>query len=373
MYPVSAAFLAEIQQSHKIATSIYVTNLDTGVQTPLIIVDGNVTVQDTDIRRTATISALDPTGTLTPSTASDLIAPNGNEFSLFRGVTFEATGLTELAPLGVFRIMDAKIYDSGAGFKIDIEGSDRAVKVQLAKFTQELAIPAGTGYGTAIATVIAGGYPGVTFNFVATSSTTPALYFKTGDDRWAAARKMAQSIGCDLYFDALGICTLTPVPVLSSASVAVATYAEGPTSMLLYLNRRLTAQGVYSHVIGSGENNSTTAPVRAEALDTNPASPTYYLGPFGDVVDTSLLGSSLITSASQCQAAVNARLQKVVGFPDLVEMQGIVNAAHEVGDVIQITRARSKVNSKYLIDKCTIPMTQDRPMAISCRQGILPS
>lgn len=372
MYATSTAYQAAIIQSHKLATlcEVYVNGM---LNSTLTIIDGNVNVQDTVIRRNATISLTDPTGTLTPASAGDLLAPNGNEFKLYRGLYLPLTGVAELIPVGIFGIKDIQIQDSGDGFIIQIQGDDRAAKVQRAKFSQEYVVAADTNYATAIQTLIANRYPTATFNFTPTAITTPLIIGKTGDDPWALARNMAAAIGCDLYFDVNGICVLTSVPLLNSGSVTVWTYAEGANSTLLYANRRLTYDGVFSHVVVSGENNSTTTPVKAEAFDTNPLSPTYYLGKFGDVVDTSLLGSKLITTVGQAQTAANARLQKVTGFPDLVQVTIIPNAAHEVGDVVQITRAKSKINNKYLLDKFQVPMTQDRAMSVTSRQGVLAS
>lgn len=370
MYPVSDAFEATLKQSHTMVTRAEIWEGSSMLQ-EFNINDGTVTVQDEAIRRRVTCTLTDPDGSLTPATASDLLAPVGNELRLYRGVVIPSTGVEEVVPLGVFGISDTRIYDSGGGLTLSIDAYDRARKVSRSKFTTEYVIAAGTNVATAIQAMINARVPGLTYNFTPTTAVTPVLVYNTGDDPWAKARELAASIGYDLYFDQTGICCLTPVPVLTQSTPTVWDYEEGPEATFLYLNRRLTDERTYSHVVITGEGNGIGEPVRAEAYDNNPASPTYYLGAYGDIV---LFESNrIITTFSQAQTVANARLQRVSGLVDLVEMQAIVNAAHDVYDVIGISRARLNIDARYVISKLSIPMTQDRAMNVSVKQGTIPS
>lgn len=366
MWPVSDAFNETLKRSHTICTKAEIYDGDT-LAREFEITDGNVNVQDETVHRRASVTLVDDTGELSPADANSLFAPVGNEMRLYRGVVIPATGVEEFVPLGVFGLSDVRVYDSGEGLTMIVDAYDRARKVARAHFPTEYVVTAGTNVGTAIQGIISSRLQGTEFNFVSTEDKTPLIVYEAGQDPWQAARELAASIGCDLFFDEVGVCTLAPVPILTQNTPTVWDYTEGPEATFLYLNRRLTDDDTYSHVIVTGENNGVGAPVRGEAIDDNPSSPTYYLGKFGDVV--LFEANRTITTNAQAQIAATALLQRVMGLVDLVEMQAIVNPAHDAFDVISIDRPTSKIDAKYIISKVTIPMTQDRAMNVSVRQG----
>lgn len=364
MYARSAAFDAAVKKSH---LAIFKCEIyDNGIlQRTLDIGEGNVRVEDAAVRRRFDARLVDPDGTLTPDDASDLLAPFGNEIKIYRGIRFDS-GTEEYLSLGVFGLDDIKIDDSGETLGLTIEGYDRAHKVQKAKFVTEYVVASGTNYATAIQDLILSRFPAAQFNFISTTRTTPKLVFEAGSDPWEAARKMAGNIGCDLFFDTSGICKLVAIVDPTTASVDWR-YAEGAEAMFLYINKRMTNEGVYNHVIVTGESTeNTSGPVRAEAKDDNPASPTYYLGDFGDVVY--FQASEFITTQSQAQDVANARLQKVLGASEEVRILNVPHPAHEIDDVIEIVRAKSKIDARYVIDGLTIPLVEQRGMDISTRK-----
>src|SRR4051812_35315225 len=105
MYNVSAAFLAALRQSHTISTRADVLSGGVVVAT-LDITDGSVEVDGNNtVRRHCSVTLVDPTGTMTPSEAGDLLSPFGNEIALYRGIG------DELVPLGVFGIATVDIED----------------------------------------------------------------------------------------------------------------------------------------------------------------------------------------------------------------------------------------------------------------------
>lgn len=364
MYAVSTNFANTIKKSHTIATRCEVWSGGT-TQTKLAelnITDGSVAVEDQPVRRRSVLTLVDPDGTMTPADAGDLLAPYGNELKLFRGIT------GELIPLGVFRIADFRCYDSGAGMTINVDGFDRARTVQRARLTTDYIVAAGTNYATAIQSLISSRVPWITFNFITTGLTTPQLVFSAGDDPWQRAQEMASSIGCILFFDVVGVCTLQSI-ASPTTGASVWTYAEGAEAQILYLVKSMTDKDAYSRVIRTGETSSNTVPVKGEALDSDPASPTYYLGPFGDVVDYE--SSQFITTTAQANAAALAHLNKVKGATEDVSFNTVVNPAHELFDVITIVREKSHVNSVFLIDRMTIPMTYMRPLEVSTKRRSL--
>jgi hypothetical protein len=184
-----------------------------------------------------------------------------------------------------------------------------------------------------------------------------------GQDPWEKAQMMAAQIGCELFFDQEGICVLQN---LSNTNPVSMYYVEGPDNILLYANKRYQDENTYNHVVFTGEAASgATVPYRGEAMDLNLTSPTYIYGDYGQV--TYFETSPLITSNAQAEDAARLKLGKVLGLTELMEIQAICNPAHDVGDVIKVTRAKSKIDADYIIDKLSIPLTPDRPLAGSCR------
>lgn len=334
-------------------------------QVELLVTDGEVTISNELIRRSASITIIDPTGQLTPASTNDLLMPLGTEITLYRGLIFP-DGTTETVRLGVFGIDDVQIEDSGANMSIRIDLFDRAKKVQRANFTSDYNIPAGTNYVDAIRNMLIQGFPKIVVNFPVLTDVTPNILFQHNTDRWKAAVDMATDIGYDLFFNNDGVCIMRPA---LRAIWPVMVFTEGETGNLLDIRKRYNRDSIYSHVIVSGETTDNTVPVRAEAVDNDPKSPTYYLGPFGDV--PYFYTSQLITTTDQAQATALGLLSRVSGILEGLEFNALPNPSLEVSDIINVTRALSKVDANYGVEKISLPLTQDRAMFVTCRSRSL--
>lgn len=365
MYPVSEGFTAALAQSHRIAARAeLVTATDTYV---LDVTDGSVTVDGSAaVRRRCTVTLTDDSGKLVPADITDLLAPNGNELKLYRGVTF-ADGSTELVPLGVFRITKPQVSGGRGTLVIRVDGYDRARAVQRARFTETYTIPAGTNYATAISDLLESRVTGLSFNLAATDHETsgPLVYGTSADnDPWKDATELAKSIGFELFFDADGVCVLRPEPD-PSAAATVASYAEGDNATILSVDRELSDEETYNHVVVSGESQTTT-PVRAEARDEDPSSATYYLGPFGDV--PRFYASPLITTSAQAQDAADALLRRSLGLVEVVRFSAVPNPAHDVGDVVQVAYSAGRVDGLYVLDQFTVPLSAGGVLTATTRK-----
>ena len=370
MQAVSAAFTAALANSHRVATSAQIWSGVTATSGGSVLATFNPTAGqvNADIanltRRTCDVTLVDPTGALIPSAATDILTPFGNELRLFRGITYPDL-TTELVPLGVFGIAAAEIMDAGQALSVKIVGYDRADRVSRALLTDSYAIAAGTNAATAIQALITSRVPGLMFNFALTAVTLPLTAYQTGDDPWAKATEIAKSIGMDLYFDAYGICTLTPVTDPASAPIS-ATFAEGPTATVTNLARSLTNRTTFSDVIVIGQGSGVVVPVRAQVTDSNTGSPTYILGPYGDVV--TVYNSPLITTQAQALAAAQAILFRGTGLAEQLTITALVNPALDVGDTVQVTRAASKINARYTLDTVSIPLAYSGSMTAVSRR-----
>jgi hypothetical protein len=370
MWPVSDEFKQALVYSHRAVCKVEVWK--GGVyQRDLDIVDGQVTVDDQPIRRRISVALTDKTGELVPAQATDLLGVVDSELRAYRGIRF-VDGSEELVPQGVFDIATMTLDDSGEGLHMRVEGYDRARRVIRAKMTNEYLIAEGTNYLDAIMDLVSFRYPAVIFSagMGSTALTTPQIVLKTGDDPWAKAQKMAlEGLGCDLYFNMVGELTCSPVVDPTTAPIAWS-YLEGEEATFLYINRQLTNEETWNHVIVTAENPERAISLRAEVKDENPFSPTYYLGAYGDVVDWIF---TELAPANAVQATVDeialAIYNKRLGFVELVRFNAIVNPAHEINDAVAISRQPSKIDGNvYMVDKITLPLVTERPMDIATRK-----
>lgn len=364
MYAISAAFQAALKKSHTIVSKAEILSNGAVVAEIATAISGRVTIErNAAIRRRCEVTLADTNGSLVPTSSSSLLAPYGNEIRLYRGIRL-STG-DELVPLGTFRISKTKVKDD-EGVVITVNGYDRSRSISRGKLSAPYQIAAGTNYGTAIQNMISYVRPGTLFSFATTSATTPLLTFLEGDDPWKRAQEMAEAIGCELFFDPLGTCCLQTV---TDAGSPVWTYSEGSTATFLDLDRDLDDEATYNGVIATGEGPTLTVPVRAEAWDANPSSPTYYLGQYGKVPE--FYSSPYLLTTAQASAAANARLTKKLGVTESVSFSAIVNPAHDAGDVVSISRSRSGLgtaNSIFVLDDVTIPLEAAKAMDVSVRE-----
>lgn len=363
MRQVSPAFLAALPASHSIVVRADV--LSGGlVVASLPVTAGSVTIDRANaVRRRCQVTLSDPS--LTPRSATDLLTPYGTELALYRGIRLP--GGDELIPLGIFGLSKINISSGAAGLVITVDGYDRSRRVARSKITDVTVITAGTNVNTATQGLIAPAVPGLAYALAPTTAVTPLLVLQPADDRWAQAVALQQTIGRELYFDAAGVVVSSPV-VDPTTSAPVASYTVGEGGTLLSAARDLIDEQTFNHVIVSGQTSSVTAPVRGEAMDLDPASPTYVNGPYGDVVN--IVTSNAVTSGAQATAMAQAILLGALGLTEQVQLTAIVNPAHDVNDVVTITEPLSGTAAQYVLDSLTVPLAHSTPMtAVTRRRG----
>lgn len=199
--------------------------------------------------------------------------PGAYEIKVYRGVKTSTS--TDYVALGVFGISTDTLVATTS--LVTATGYDRSRKISRAKLTAPHVITTGTNYATAIRTLLTSRVSSTVYNFIPVTTTTPLLVFSPKDDPWARAQEMAASIGCELFFDRDGICTLRLIPDPSTTPVA-ATYIEDETATLLDISRSRSDEEAFSHIIVVGASVGSTAPVLAHAYDVDPFSATYIGG-----------------------------------------------------------------------------------------------
>jgi Domain of unknown function (DUF5047) len=357
---ISARYAAALPLSHVIATRAEVWSSAGVLLTPKgLTIDASGSTITTDrnavIRRTCTVALTDPTGTLVPTTAQTLLHPtSGNELVLYRGITY-SDGTNELIQLGVFGIEDYVGDDTAADLVMTLTGNDRSRVIQRTGFGDVYPIAGGTNVGTAIQNLITAEWPfgPLTFNFAATTQVTPStpLVYQPGDDPWQKCLDLAAGIGYEVYFDRTGSPTFAPITDPLTSPIAWK-YDEGAGNIAVELIRTASRSQAPNIIIRDGQSSGIGAPVRGLSIDDNPASTTYWLGPYGPVRDYQ--SSALYTTQVQAQAASDAALLLAKGTIESLQVNAVPKPDHDVDDVIEATRVRSGLANRYVLDSMTL-------------------
>jgi hypothetical protein len=363
MYPVSADFLSSVRKSHISHVKIEIYDMaNNKIISTAQPVSGEVTIDSRrDIRRQCTIEFIDRDGTLVPkNNTSAILLPYNREIKIFRGVQF-ADGTEELVPLGVFILTTVEITDTPEGVRIVVQGSDRSLRVIRAKWTNhDFYIEDGTKKEDAIKNILVDKFPDVQTIFPATNQVTDLMYptLDQSSNPWKEALKIAESVGMDLYFDENGIARMRTIPD-PDTGLPLVTYTDTSESVLTSLSRSLSSDDSFNHVIYTGEGTNLSIGVIGEAKDENPVSPTY-VETYGSV--PIFKSSPYILTVAEAQEAATAELRKVIGALELISWQQIVNPAHDVYDLVKVTRTPSGVNATLMLDSITIPLSPQSTM-----------
>ncbi len=361
-------FLAEIRRSHYVLSYVDVISPNQEVKR-LPATGGSVTDDATaQVRRRCTITVVDSTGELTPKRAEDLLTPYGTELRPYRGVIY-ADGTTEVMPLGVFRIAQVDVDDSvGGSPDIRIEGYDRSRTVARDKFTEPYIVAAGTNLITAIKAVLARTFPDLEYDAISTTMTNTApLIFDANTSPWDAVTDLGKSLGCEVYFDARGRVVIAPPPDADALPAPAFTFIEGTGCTMTNLTSKFTDEPGFNGIVLTGESvGDEEPPVRAVVWDDEPTSPTYHLGPYGEVPD--FVTDPNVKTTGEAENAARSLLQGYLGFSDQLTITAWPNPALNASDVVRVERVRSGASGLYTVESATIPMAAKDTGQIAVRR-----
>ena len=369
MWPISEKFVDALSRGHVVASRVdlLVDNQIIDLTAAGVVVDGKVECSATDTRRTMSCSLVDYVGDLLPFDPQDALAPAGSELRFWRGIDYQ-DGTEELVPIGTFRFTQVSVPAP----KIELQGYDRSWVVQGAKLENALTIAAGTNYIDAITSVLETAYgPDLETNFPDTEEVTASMVFDADSDPWEIAQTLAANLEHDLYFDPLGIATMTPTPD-PETTTPIWTFDESSVVNIglpgIALSWDIT--DAVNVVIVIGENTDNTAVFRGVAKDENPSSPTRYDGPVGRRPLT--IRDEKITGPFQATMRARVELKRRIGLPQSLTIPSMVNPAFEIGDICEIVSARLG-NTKQLsvFDKFSVPLRAKEAMEITTRQRLV--
>lgn len=364
MQPVTDRFLEEIKGSHTVYSYVVATTPNNQSRTLAVTSGSSVTVDGTaQIRRYGTINLIDPSGDI-----EDILAIPGTEIRPYRGVKY-TDGTLEVCPLGVLRVSQVQFMDSLGGSRIiQVQAYDRSRTVTRDQFTVPYIINAGTNIVDAIQDILGRTFDDLEYDAISTTLATssPKMY-DAQSDPWAACVELAQSIGCDIFFDPIGHVTIAPPVDIDSLPAPDFSYVEGPGAMMLDVQKTYSDEPGYNGVVMVGESvGDENPPVMSIQWDTEPTSPTYHLGPYGEV--PYFIQDQNIKTQTDADNAALAILKGLLGFSVQLVIDSTFNPALDAGDIVKVVRARSNVNDLYVIDSISQPMSAGDTAQVTLRQ-----
>jgi hypothetical protein len=252
---------------------------------------------------------------------------------------------------------------------VTVACSDVSVRIQRAALTNPYQVASGTDLAEAVAALLADRWPGVVTALDDVSGTLAAQVTLTdgsSSDPWSEARKLAANYGYILYVDADGVVrALVPPDPVSAAPTR--TYRYGSRAIITKRDWSLPMERVRNGVIVTGEGSELAAPVRGEAWDTDPVSPTYYLGAMGALPEH--VSSSVIATQAQAESVARARLALISGRVSTLAIEQIVDPSLAPLDVIGLERVDGSMTC-YVVDAVTTPLAPTGVQSVAVRSGM---
>jgi hypothetical protein len=373
MWPVTSAFLATHRAPSQRVTCRAELWRSGALAASLDVVGGSVSVdRRRATRRTVTCELVDTLGTLVPRSAADLLVPTGTQLRLWRGIVLP-TGEVEEVPIGVFRVTEPAFDLDGGGLKVSLTGADESDTVRQARLTTGWTVTAGQAVGAALRALLADRHPTLPVRdespATVTIGATTILPAGADSDPWTSACDIAAQYGLELFIDAAGVAVIRPLP---AGTAPVVSYARGSEAVITRLSRKLTTESTYSGVVVASETSDAESggvPIQVELWDSNPASPTYALGPFGR--RPYFITSKMITTVAQATSTAAAHLPQVTGILDSVEWEQICNPALDAGDLIALVDDELGVDGLLTVESLSIPLTAAGLMQAVTRSRVL--
>lgn len=283
---------------------------------------------------------------IVPINPSSPTAPFGNEIFLQQGIV--TTNGVQYVPLGMFAVATVNEADTVSDFQMTLHCYDRSWVVGTRKFKSVWNIPQAGGNAMAeVQAMINSVYPGLQYNLQGTTAVLPSgQSYGEGQDPWQAVQDIAMSVGYEVFFDANGVVVGFPTPAPTTQQ-SVWALGEGTPTGPLSITNVWTREGIVNDFVVSatGTSNAAGGAQRAIAQDTNPGSPTFVGGAFGDVADFTT--TPLVTSNPQ--AAANNALAISLSSARQLTVTTTPNPLLDVDDVVTVTRARLGLNNTPIV------------------------
>lgn len=271
------------------------------------------------------------------------------------------TWLNPVVPLKLWEVqigefMIDRISEAHFPHDVKITGRDYTKKCMLSKFTQATMFQAGQTLEGLIGTIAANA--GITKRLLPNTGVVigDTFTFDRNTSRWDAMKQIATAYNYEIYFDATGYLTIRPFrdPTTSAPVVWIETGKKG---QIASYTKSTSDASLFNHILVTGESSDqTTLPVYAEAINTNPDSPTN-IDEIGDRYWE--YSSSLITDQQQAQDLADSYLsiQSLEEFE--LDFETLLMPWLEVGDILGFIDPNPAPGdpSTFLLSSLTLPLT----------------
>lgn len=370
MRPVSQTFLDTVRGSHQaIFRARVVSGLQTSTNptggTEIPIIEGDVTFDvNSDVNASCDVTVkID-----WPANSSAVGAPYGQELFIERGVQY-GNGIKEWVGLGYFRINSVEQSNAPKG-TIRITGEDRMAMLRDARPLAPVQYFATDTISSVINSVVSSVINPVTIVYPDWTPSAIALGSDhiLEDDRIQFLQDIVTAYGRVMYFDYQGRLVIKQAPTVNPYSPAYEVNV-GRNGVLCTMSRTISRDGVYNAVVATGEPVADQPPVRGVAFDLVTTSPTYYLGPFGQV--PRFFSSSFLLTNDQATSAATSILSSSLGLPYVVQLGVVPNPALEGWDVLRVTYDQNNQAEIHVVDTVTYSLSADGPMSIATKKKFL--
>lgn len=293
-----------------------------------IMASGNITIPDPN---------------LVPNFVNDTLSPYGTEVAVKTGIVYP-DGSEELIPMGIF-ILDTTSWDESDGIP-SIEMYDRSmffnrqeisyVESYSGRMCSEVIeylihrnLPA--VYGSGIS---------VTFAAEVGDGILPGGNLYTSSDHqnyWELLQQIATAMKGEIFFDRDGQVQVQPPPTLDTDTLIDDVVWEvdiGPRGVLSNARKSISRKETYNHVWVQGKANEAGVIPYHYALNGDPSSPTYYLGPFGGCGKR--FDMQELTTNDQCRDVAEMKLKEFKRLSRTLDFTALPNPALEVGDLVRV-------------------------------------
>lgn len=374
---ITGRFRTAITQPYRLVSQVDAQAAGVTTMTNLKVITGAVTcTRLADTRRAVQqLRVVDiPTALLPRAGRRSPLDQYGNELVIAAGVGYPgAPDDVELVAQGVFRIATYKIVDTAQGVAVDLTATDRAGWIAKCALLTPWQTAADTTAVDAI-TALARYFLGPSLEVVDTSTrgqvdTFPQHVLAERANPWSAGiATWAEAVGAEAFFDRHGRLIIRDVPDLTGQPAAWQA-VEGVNCTVVEID----ASGddtAPNAVVVAGENPDTSG-FRAVAINSDPASPTYY-GPDADNPIAGGYGprpvaitSPLVTSQGQAQAMADARGRTLFAATQQYRLSMSPNPGLVEGDVLHLRRARDGIDALIVADSFPIPLTRDTAQQVA--------
>jgi Domain of unknown function (DUF5047) len=333
----------------------------------LPFIDGNVRATlSSRVARVLTLSVDRSWFPLLPSGAVDtegLLTPFGNRLRAYRGITYGDGSIVSF-PVFYGRIEQVQMSRNG---QVGITANDLAADIVDAQFeTPESSNPANS-ISTEFRRLIREALPDASFG---TSDLTGLKIAPVAwqSDRAQALDDMSSTASMLWYPLADGSFVQRFTPWTNPGQTASISLTDGAAqtagATIADWTITLSRTSVYNAVVFAAERQDGTAPAYATVRDTDPDSPTYFLGNFGR--KPLLVQNQTALTQSQCLSAAQGILKQAKAITQVWDPVTIVpDASLELGDLVDV--AADGAADTQVITGFTVPMRETGDMSLNLR------